>query len=98
MDHLTIIKRIKIIKIYYKNNDSVPVTYPTSRGDYGLNNRPTKQAISKIMKKFEGTEEFTNIERLVHHRFARSAKKISLSNVKVLPKTGMGGFLVVLSN
>ena len=52
MDHLTITQRIKMIKTYYKNGDSATATYRTLRGDYGLHNRPTTQAIGKIVKKF----------------------------------------------
>ena len=52
MDRLTITQRIKISKTYYKNGDSTTATY---RGDYGLNNRLTTQAIGKIVKKFEET-------------------------------------------
>ena len=33
--------------------DSDTATYPALRGDYGLHNRPTAQAIGKIVKKFE---------------------------------------------
>ena len=33
-----------------------------------------KQVIGKIVKKFEETAVVTNIERAVHHRFARERK------------------------
>ena len=65
MDRLTITQRIKIIKTYYKYGDCVTATYHAFRGDYGLHNRPTKQAISRIVKKFEETRVVTNIERAV---------------------------------
>ena len=60
MDRLTITQRITIIKIYYKNGDSATATYRALRGDYGLHNRPTTQAIGKIVKKFEETGAVTN--------------------------------------
>ena len=41
MDHLTIIQRIKIIKIYYKHVGSPTATYRALTGDYALYNRPT---------------------------------------------------------
>ena len=44
-----------IIKTYYRNDDSVTVAYRALRGDYGFHNRPTKQAIGKIVNKFEET-------------------------------------------
>ena len=48
--------------------------YRALRGDYGLHNCLTTQAIGKIMKKFEETGVVTEIEKTVHHRFARSAE------------------------
>ena len=62
MNRLTITQRIKIIKTSYKNGDSVPATYRALRG--GLNNRPTTQAIGKIVKKFGKTgviKKFKNL-------------------------------------
>ena len=39
------------------------------RGDYGLHDCPTTQAIGKNVQKFEETGVVTNIERPVHYRF-----------------------------
>ena len=89
MNRLTIIQRIKIIKTYYKNNDSATATYHALRGDYGLHNRPTTQAIDKIVKKFEETGVITNIVSHV-------ALKISLLLVKWLPNTQIFRFFVFL--
>ena len=66
------------------------------RGDYGLHNHPITQAIGKIVKKFEVTAVVTNIVRAVHHRLV--PLKIPLLKVKVLPKSQMCRFLVVLRN
>ena len=71
MDRLTITQRIKIIKTYYKNGDSATATHHALIGDYGLHNRPTTQAIGKIVKKFKETGAVTNILRPVHHRTCR---------------------------
>ena len=49
----------------------------------GLHNRPTTQAIGKIVKKFEETGVVTNIERLGYHRFARSAENIAVVSESV---------------
>ena len=35
MDRLTIKQRIKMIKTFYKNSDSITATYRALRGDYG---------------------------------------------------------------
>ena len=72
MDRLSITQRIEMIKAYYKN------------GGYGLHNRPTTQAIGKIVKKLEETEVVTNIERPVHHHFARSAANIAIVSESVV--------------
>ena len=53
MDRLTITQRIKIIKTYYKNCDSVTTTFIALRGDYSLHNRPATPAIGKIVEKFD---------------------------------------------
>ena len=49
MDCLTIIQRIKIMKTYHKNSVFATATYRALRGDSGLHNRPTTQAIGKIV-------------------------------------------------
>ena len=83
MDRLTITQRIKIIKTYYENGISATAAYCALRGDYGLQNRPTTQAMGKIVKKFEETGVVTNIEKPVHHRFDRSAENIAIVNESV---------------
>ena len=74
---------IKIIKTYYENGDSATVTYHALSGDYGLHNRPTTQAVGKIVKKFQETRVFTNIERPVHHRLSHSAKNNAIVSESV---------------
>ena len=66
------------MKIYYKNGDSAADTYRALWGDYGLHNHPTRQAINKIVQKFEETGVITNIERIMHHRFAGFAENIAI--------------------
>ena len=57
--------------------------YHALRGDYVLHNRPTTQAIGKIVKKFEETGMITNISKPVHHRLARSAENIAIVSENV---------------
>ena len=83
MDRLTITQRIKVIKTYYKNDDSATATYRILRVVYGLHNSSTTQAMGKILKKFKETGAFTNIERPGHHRFARSAENIAIVSESV---------------
>jgi len=77
MDRLTIADRVKIVKTYYKNDDSPAATFRALRGDFGRFNRPTQQAVCKIVKKFEKTGSVTDIAKPVHHRNARSAENIA---------------------
>ena len=89
MDPLTITQRIKVIKIYYKNGDSAAATYYALREDYDLYNRPTTQAIVKIVKKFEETGVVTNIEKPVHHRFAPSGENVAIISESVAEDTNV---------
>ena len=85
MDCLTITKCIKTIKTYTKNGDSATATatYRALKGVCGLHNRATTQSIGKIVKKFEETVVVTNIERPVHHCFARFAENIAIVSESV---------------
>ena len=71
MDYLTITQRIKMIKTYYKNDDFDTATYRALSGIY---NRPTIQAIGKIMMNFKEIGLVTNTERSVLHCFAPSSR------------------------
>ena len=58
--------------------------------DYGLHNRPTsKQTIGKIVKKFKETAVVTNIERPMHHCFARSTENIAVVSETVAEHTNV---------
>ena len=83
MDGLTITQCIKIIKTDYKNGDSATATYHSLKGDCGLHNHLTAQAIRKIVKKFEKTLVVTNIERPVHYRFPRFPENIAILSKSV---------------
>ena len=73
----------KNYQTFYKNDDSATAAYRALRGDSDIHNRPTKQAIDKIAKKFEETRVVTNVESPVHHRFARSAGNIAIVSKSV---------------
>ena len=83
MNRLTITQCIKITKTYHANGDSAIATYRALRRDYYLHNRSTRQSIGKIVKIFEETGAYTNIERPVHHRFALSAENIAIKSESV---------------
>ena len=61
MDRLATTQRIKIIRTYCKIGDSTTVTHRAFIRGYGLHNRPTMQAIGKIVTTFEETGVVINI-------------------------------------
>ena len=65
------------------DSDFDTATHRALSGDYGLYNRPTTQAIEKIVKKFEETGVVLNSERPVHHRFAGSTENIAIVSENV---------------
>ena len=96
MDRLTISQRIKILKTYYKNDDSATATYCALREDYGLHHHSTTQAIGKIVKKLEETEMVTNIEGPVQHGFTRSAENIAIVSESFAENPNVTGIWTVL--
>ena len=68
-------------KTYHKNADS-PIARPL-KGDYGLHNDPTMQAIGKIVKTFAETRVVRNIEMPMYYRFARSVENIAMVSESV---------------
>lgn len=68
MDRLTTAERVKIVKTYYKNDDSAVSTFRALRADYGRHNRPTQQTILNTVNKFEQIGSVVDIQRPVHHR------------------------------
>lgn len=77
MDRLSTAERVKIVKTYYKNSDSVVSTFRALRADYGRHNRPSERTIGKTVKKFEETGSVTDVLRPIHHRNARSTENIA---------------------
>ena len=64
---------------------TITATYRALRGAYDLHNPSITQAIGKIVKKFEETGMFINIERPVHYRFARFAR--SAENIAIVSES-----------
>ena len=90
-----------MVKTYYKNSDSATATYTALGEDYCLHNHPTKQAISKIVTKFEETGVFTNIIRPVKHRFACSPENFAIVSkivAECVDSSPFSGIRTVLRN
>lgn len=77
MDRLTTEQRIKIIKTYYKSNDSAVTAYRALKADYGRHNRPSQQTILNTVNKFEQSGSVLDVRRAVHHRNVRSVENIA---------------------
>ena len=69
--------------------------YRALGGYYGLHSRPTTQAIGEIVKKFEETGVVTNIERILHHRYARSAEIIAIVSESVAKDPNVSSFSTI---
>ena len=69
-------QRLKIIKYYYRNSESVVATLRALTPIFGRNNRPTRQAVRAIVDKFE--TKFTPLDVPVPKRrcIARSEEII----------------------
>ena len=48
-------QRVEIIKIYYRNSESVASTLRALRPIYGRNNRASRSTIERLVEKFEYT-------------------------------------------
>ena len=61
MERYTNQQRVEIIKIYYRNSESVASTLRALRPIYGRNNRPSRSTIGRIVAKFESTGTVQNV-------------------------------------
>ncbi|GFY39106.1 histone-lysine N-methyltransferase SETMAR [Trichonephila inaurata madagascariensis] len=48
-------QRLQILKIYYRNLESVAATLRALTPIFGRNSRPSRQAVTSLVKKFEST-------------------------------------------
>ena len=70
-------QRVEIIKIYYRNSESVTSTLRVLRPIYGRNNRPTRSTIERLVEKFESIDTVQNVIVPVRQRSARSVENIA---------------------
>ena len=54
-------QRVEIIKIYYRNSESVASTLRAIRPIYSRNNRPSRSTIVPLVEKFESTGIVQNV-------------------------------------
>ena len=68
-------QRVEIIKIYYRNSESVASTLRALRPIYGRNNRPRRSTIECLVQKFGSTGTVQNVAVPVRQRSARSVEE-----------------------
>ena len=61
MERNTSQQRVKVIKIYYRNSESVASTLKALLPIYGRRNRPTRSTIERLVEKFESTGTVQNV-------------------------------------
>ena len=76
-------QRVEIIKIYYRNSESVASRLRALRPIYGRNNRPSRSTIERIVEKFESTGTVQNVPVPVTQRSARSVENIAAAEASV---------------
>ena len=84
MERYTVIQRLEIIKIYYKNNESVRETFRALREIYGRHNRPTELAIRNLIKKFESTGSVCDVKHPTRQKRKRTQENIDALNKSVI--------------
>ena len=83
MERYTSQQRVEIIKIYYRNSESVASTLRALRPIYGRNNRPSRSTIERLVEKFESTGTVQNVPVPVRQRSARSVENIAAAEASV---------------
>ena len=61
MERYTSQQRVEIIKIYNRNSETVASMLRALRPIYGLNNRPNRSTIERLVEKFESTGTAQNV-------------------------------------
>lgn len=77
MQRYTNEKRVLIVKTYYQNGESIVGTFRNLRDHFGIHNRPSKTAITKLIEKFERTGSVTDVKTALRPRSGRSAENIA---------------------
>ena len=70
-------QRVDIIKIYYRNSESVASTLKALRPIYGRTNRPSRSTTDRLVQKFESTGTVQNVPVPARQRSARTVENIA---------------------
>ena len=77
MEGYTSQQRVEIIKIYYRNSESVASTLKALRPIYGRNNCPSRSTIERLVETFESTGTVQNVAVQVRQWCTRSVENIA---------------------
>lgn len=83
MERYTVAQRIEIVKIYYKNNESIRATFRALREIYGQHNRPTELTIRNLIQKFESNGSVCDVKNPTRQKRKRIAENIDAVNQSV---------------
>jgi hypothetical protein len=89
MERYTVVQRIEIVKIHYKNGESFAETVRKVRTQFGHHEAPSRSAIVKIIKIFEQTGFVTNQKKSGRPRTARSTENLHAVEESVDNDPGM---------
>jgi len=76
-------QRLEIVKIYYKNSESVRATFRALRDVYGLRNRPDERTILRIVRRFEASFTLHDQKPPIRSRTGRSNENIAAVRASV---------------
>ncbi|GFY50807.1 histone-lysine N-methyltransferase SETMAR [Trichonephila inaurata madagascariensis] len=76
-------QRLQILKIYYRNSESVAATLRAITPIFGRNSRPSRQAVTSLVKKFESTYSLCDIAVPVRLQVGRSVENIAAVETSV---------------
>ena len=76
-------QRLEIIKIYYRNTESVVTTLRALTQVFGRNNLSTRQAVRSIVNKFEWLYSLLDVLVPVRQRTGRSTENITAVRASV---------------
>ncbi|XP_033225886.1 uncharacterized protein LOC117178566 [Belonocnema kinseyi] len=83
MERYTIQQRVEIIKIYYRNSESVASTLGALRPIYGHHNFPARSTIERLVEKFESSGTVQNVPVPVRQRSASSVENIAAASASI---------------
>lgn len=91
MQQYTTEQRVKIIQTYYENGRSNVRTFRALREYFGIQNRPSRQAITNVVQKFERNGSVLNIKTPQRVRPVRSEENVAniRESVAQEPKTSI---------